>query len=680
MIFNRLYFNRGILYQNFRQHGWLGLIYLLLLLLSLPLDIGTAYRENAEKINSLFMVRGELLWFFAISIPVVIGLFLFRYIQAGGPSDLYHSLPLKRKHLLTMNLLTGFVMILVPIWITAGITGWVSALLEEPAYIFDGRAVWMWGLTMSVISLFMFTLTVAVGMCIGQSVLQGLTVYAICLIPLLFWEAFVLHLQRYLLGFPDSALRFDSGKISPIARISTLNNTPPGWNELGIYAALTVILIVLTYIFYRKRHVESATQAITFRIVKPIFRFGFMFTVVLVSGAYFTMIEPRGSEMWGVAGYIIGGIAGYLGAEMIIRKSWLIWSSSLLPRFAVYGIAAALILYVPVADWNGYASNVPTSDRVEKVRIGGDHYIYVDNQSIKMDDDQFYSANAGYIDAVVTLHQKIVDSDPSLRQMGVNRTIRDEEEVRIDYQLKNGKILSRRYYIPTSDFQQELMGVKNWDDYKTTRYETYILDGDVRHIGIRSGYNGDRTAFITNPQLVREFKALLKSEILDQSYEDQQSPWETFASVEIYMNYPDASSSKLMLDRANRSAIYEIKPSYSRLIEWLKENKLYDQLRVSEDEVASAQFIKQEINSPGNLKMVYADPQFIDGNPQGKQMIVTKNKKIISELLQRQRAGFYTDNDTIYQIKLNFIRGQNAYMILKEDDLSENMRAILLDK
>ncbi|GGH57256.1 hypothetical protein GCM10008014_28730 [Paenibacillus silvae] len=677
MIFNRLYFNRGILYQNFRQHGWLGLIYLLLLLLSLPLNIGTAYRENAEKINSLFMVRGELLWFFAISIPVVIGLFLFRYIQAGGPADLYHSLPLKRKHLLTMNLLTGFVMILVPIWITAGVTGWVSAVVKEPAYIFDGTAVWMWGVTMSMVSLFMFTLTVAVGMCIGQSILQGLTVYGICLIPIVFWGVFELHLMRYLLGFPDDAFQYGRTEISPIVRISNLNYAPE-WGELGIYAALTVILVVLTYIFYRKRHVESATQAITFRIVKPIFRFGFMFTVVLVSGAYFTMIEPRGSEFWGVTGYIIGGIAGYLGAEMIIRKSWLIWSRSLLPRFAVYAGAVAIILYVPVADWNGYASNVPTSDRVEKVRIGGDHFTYVDNNYIKMDDDQFYSANTGYIDAVVTLHQKIVDSDLPLRPLGVNRDARDEEEVRIDYQLKNGKTLSRQYYIPTSNFQQELMDVKNRDDYKTTRYETYILDGEVRNIGIRSGYNRDRTAFITNPELIREFKALLKEEILDQSYEDQRSPWETFASVEVYMNIPE-SSSKLMLDGVNRSATYEIKPSYSRLIEWLKENKLYDQLRVSEDEVASAQFIKQEINSPGNVKMVYADPQFIDGNPQGNQMIVTKNKKIISELLQRQRAGFYTDNDTIYQIKLNFIRGQNVYMILKEDDLTEEMRAILLD-
>lgn len=101
--------------------------------------------------------------------------------------------------------------------------------------------------------------------------------------------------------------------------------------ELGIYAAITCILFVLCYVLYARRHVESATQAITFRIVKPIFRFGFMFTLVLLGGAYFTRIAPEGSGVWGIFGYLLGGVVGYIGAEMIIRKTWLIWSSRLLP-------------------------------------------------------------------------------------------------------------------------------------------------------------------------------------------------------------------------------------------------------------------------------------------------------------------------------------------------------------
>ncbi|MDT0121202.1 hypothetical protein Q9R46_00995 [Paenibacillus sp. RRE4] len=676
MTFNRLYFNRGILHQNFRQHGWLGIVYLLLLLVSLPLYIGTQYRDYTEEINSLFRANGEFHWLMAITVPVVMALFLFRYIQAGGPADLYHSLPLQRNHMLTMNLMTGYAMILIPIWITAGVTGWVSAVLDEPTFSFDSTAVWMWGVTMSIVSLFMFTLTVAVGMCIGQSILQGLTVYGISLIPLIFWGTFEMHLKRFLYGYPVDIFRFKIETISPISRMGSLSYAIPGWGEIGIYATLTVVLSTLSYLLYRKRHVESATQAITFQIVKPIFRFGLMFTIVLLSGAYFSMISPGNTEEWGVAGYIIGGVAGYVGAEMIIRKTWLIWNRSLLPQFAVYGIAAALILYVPVADWNGYATNVPSKDNVEKVRIGGDQRIYVDNQIVKLNDEQFYSSSVGYIDAVLTLHHKIVDTRQSLNDRGQNQIIPDQESVRIDYKLKNGKTISRQYTVQETNFQQEFQNMKNFEDYKVVSYGTYALDNDVHSVGIRSRLTSDRAVYISDPQLIREFKALLKTEILNQTYEDQKSHWESYASAEVYQNYRDESH-KQILDNPNLSSTYEIKPTYTRLIAWLKENKLYDQLQVSVDEIASAQFIKQEIDSRGKATLVYPDPQLIDQSLTGKKKVATKNKEIISQLLQRQRSGYYTDQGIFYQIKLNFNKGQNVYMMLKEEDLTEDMKTIL---
>jgi ABC-2 type transport system permease protein len=221
--------------------------------------------------------------------------------------------------------------------------------------------------------------------------------------------------------------------------------------------------------------------------------------------------------------------------------------------------------------------------------------------------------------------------------------------------------------------------MKNWKDYKITRYETYGLDSDVRSIGIRSSILNDRTVYISDPQLVREFNALLKSEILDQTYQDQNSSWESFASADIYPNNVDESSGKQILDRTNSRSTYEIKPTYTRLMAWLKDHKLYDQLQVSVNEIASAQFIKQEIDSPGKVKWVYADSQYINENLNGNRKVATKNKQIISELIQRQRSGVNTNRGTFYQIKLNLVKGQGLYMMLKEEDLTEDMKVILAD-
>lgn len=672
MIFNRLFCNRGILFQNFRQHGWIGILYLLTLLFSLPLYIGTEYREVPQRITSLFQANGEVQILFAITFPVAAGIFLFRYMQSGAPSDLFHSLPLRRKHLLTVNLLTGFVVILVPVWITAAITGWVWAVLDHPAFTFGGSSIWMWGLSMSIYSLFMFMLTVVVGMCIGQSVLQGLTVYALLLLPVVVWFIFSLHLQHYLLGYPYDDVGRNAEKISLVLRMGSISGAPViGW-ELIIYSILTLLFILLSYVFYAKRQVESATQAVTFTLVKPIFRFGLMFTLVLISGAYFTIIAPRGSSGWGIFGYILGGVVGYIVAEMIIRKTWLIWSSKLLPKMVLYGIVAGLILYVPVASWNGYAARVPELNKVNSIKLGGERYTYTNGVSAKMDDGPFYSSDSEYMKAVIALHQKIVDSDLSLLDDSINPGMRNDEYVFINYKLDNGKVMKRKYYIPEAEFRQELMTLKQTQDYKRVAYDTYKLEEDALSIGIRSTLSPYLKVYISNPQQVREFKELLKQDIMDQTYEEQRSPWQSFAFAEL--NQDSAPSNP---NQPKEMWNFEIKPSYDRVLGWLKENKLYEQLEFSVDEVASAQFVKQEVNSPGNPQLLYPQSEYVDGNAAGNKQIATKNKKIISQLLNRQRSGYQTERDTIYQIKLNVTQGENIYMILKEEDLTEEMKAIL---
>lgn len=675
MIFNRLFCNRGILIQNFRQHGWIGILFLITLLFSLPLYIATEYRDVPQQITSLFQANGEVQILFAITLPVAAGIFLFRYIQSGAPSDLFHSLPLRRKHLLTINLLTGYAMILIPIWITTAITGWVWAVLDQPAFLFDGSTIWMWGLSMSIYSLFMFMLTVAVGMCIGQSVLQGLTVYALVLLPVVVWFIMSLHLQHYLLGYAFEEVGFNAEKLSLVLRVGSISNLPVIRQELIIYAIFAILFIPLTYVLYAKRQVESATQAVTFKLIKPIFRFGLMFTLVLIGGGYFTMIAPRGSAGWGIFGYILGGIVGYIVAEMIIRKTWLIWSSRLLPKLILYGIIAGLILYVPIADWNGYAARVPEMSKVNSIKLGGESYTYSNGVSHKKDDAHLYSNDPEYMGAVIALHQKIVNSDLPLLDDPINTGMRNDESILINYKLDNGKVMKRKYYIPEAEFHQELKTLKQSQDYKRVAFETYKLDEDALSFGIRSAISSYRKVYISNPEQVREFKALLKQDIFDQTYEEQRSPWQSFAYAE--MNQDSTSKDPF---QPREMWNFEIKPSYDRVLAWLKENKLYDQLLVQADEIVSAQFAKQEINSPGSLQWTAPQPEYIDGSLSANKQIATKNKEIISDLLKRQRSGYLTEKDTIYQIKLNVIRGENIYMMLKEEDLTEEMKAILVNQ
>ncbi|MEH7488281.1 hypothetical protein [Priestia megaterium] len=94
-------FNRGMWIQSMRNVGWIGALYTLVLLFILPLQIILRYtgevNENGmytEKLKTLFEVVGSLQFLFMFTVPVVLAIFLFRYIQTKSAADYIHSLPI----------------------------------------------------------------------------------------------------------------------------------------------------------------------------------------------------------------------------------------------------------------------------------------------------------------------------------------------------------------------------------------------------------------------------------------------------------------------------------------------------------------------------------------------------------------------------------------------------------
>lgn len=74
---SRYYFNSSIIRQNFRQHGWIGIIYALGLMFALPLQLFMSIDPNAkpQEIDHLFRISGNVQALFIITIPVAAGLF-----------------------------------------------------------------------------------------------------------------------------------------------------------------------------------------------------------------------------------------------------------------------------------------------------------------------------------------------------------------------------------------------------------------------------------------------------------------------------------------------------------------------------------------------------------------------------------------------------------------------------
>ncbi|MBP1904670.1 ABC-2 type transport system permease protein [Paenibacillus turicensis] len=658
MTSHRLYCNRSILIQNFRQHGWISILYLLALLFVSPLYMLGRTAEDRVSISSLFEVNGTGQGLMILIFPVLAGIFILRYIQSNKQSILIHSLPLRRQHILSTNLISGFIMLLVPIWIVAGFTSILSSVTTL-YYEFSGLIILEWGLVVSIFTLFMFSFTVFVGVCIGQSILQGVITYAFLIFPALMSALIKEHLSFYLKGYYSAVgIRSDDTVISPFIYMTTLGNSAPDITLLLVYCGLIILFTVLSFGLYKLRQVENATQAIAFKFLKPLFRIVMMLGSALIMEEYFSMQWTNWISAWTVAGCILGGLIGLILAEMILLKTWLVPFRVLSKGALIYGTITVLMLYIPVASWNGYSSKIPAIEQIESVSMGHP-YLYMDSYSEGGREPKRYSNDPVYVSAVHQLHEKLIEADfptPSRRF-----DPKGNQLLSIRYKLKDGEELNRNYNLPTSMFEQELLAIFNTDAYKYNENRLYEFDYVIRSITLTSELIPERIIVLSDPQEMDEFKKLLKEEILSQPA--SLKPNDIAPIARIKMSHGDDSN-----DWSG-----EIEPSFDKIRTWLKEKELSERLEVTPEQVESADIALVSIKTPG---FTYPHKDDVKAKMKNIKKISVEDQAIISEVLNRNSRSFESSGEQLFYVALKLKNGQEVYTMVREKNASTALKGL----
>lgn len=656
MTSHRLYCNRSLLIQNFRQHGWISILYLLALLFVLPLYMMGRTAEDRASISSLFEVNGTGQGLMLLIFPVLAGIFILRYIQSNKQSILIHSLPLRRQHILSTNLISGIIMLLVPIWVVAGFTAILSSVTTL-YYGFSGLIVLEWGLAVSIFTLFIFSFTVFVGVCIGQSILQGIVTYAFLIFPALIDVLIKEHLSFYLKGYYASHGIVEP-KISPFIYMTNLGNDIPDLTLLLIYCGLTILFTVLSFGLYKLRQVENATQAIAFGFLKPVFRIVMMLGSALIMEEYFSMQWTSLISAWTVVGCIIGGLIGLILAEMILLKTWLVPFRVLSKGALIYGIITVLMLYIPVASWNGYSNKIPALDQIESVSMGHP-YLYMDRYEGTGREPKRYSNDPVYVSAVQQLHEKLIETDfptPS-RRSGA----KENELISIRYKLKDGGELIRNYNFPTNKFEQELLAIYNTDAYKYNENRLYEFDDLIRSITLTSELIPERIIVISDPQEMEEFKKLLKEEILSQPASLIPNDIAPIARISMSHGYDSNDWSG------------EIEPSFEKTRTWLKEKGLSERIEVTPEQVESADIAMVSIEKSG---ITYPHKDDVKAKMQNIKKISVEDKAIISEILNRNSRTFESSGEQVFYVDLKLKNGQEVYTMVREKNASTALKGL----
>ncbi|MFD2655958.1 DUF6449 domain-containing protein [Gracilibacillus thailandensis] len=616
------YFKKELWKQAFRSFGWIGIGYFLALLFLLPLQIIMVKTKNdpndinyyRQNIDSLFGLNGEIQGVLFLIIPVLAAVFTSRYMHVKGSADFIHSLPLRRSQLFAHQFLIGYMMILIPVCITACVLFVLSGVMDV-AFIYQSNDILNWFYETLTFTTFLYAIAYFVGTLTGMSVVQGGLSFIFIIFPAGISMLINENLNMLLEGFSVHNASFFSfsSNLTPIWWFMELSNKSnleiANW-IYGIYWLISVIFIGISLILYRIRPIESANQTIAFPLLKPIFKFGVTFCFMLLGGVYFGAVQQQ-SEGWMIFGYICGALFGYLLAKMLIQKTWRVFDQW--KGFMIYiGISIVVILSV-MFDWYGFEANVPEKGEVEGIYFVEQNTFnnwYGGRLDQKL--EQSNITNPELMEKVINLHEYILAND-HIGQYQENIYMEKSTDIEIIYHLKNGKRMVRQYFIPSMDEVEEYVKpILESIEYKQSSLD-WLNDKNNRISSVTvSGY--DYRQQVTDQYTINKITDALKQDYLKTSYEEM-------THSRLY-----GESKYLEFEVESEQTYFYHVPllnSYSKVLEVLEQEELDRGLTIHSTDVSMVAIS----NTQKNEEIVYELPHMekIDRN---KWMLVEDSEQI----------------------------------------------------
>ncbi len=580
--------NRGLFIQNIRGLSWIGILYTILMFFYLPIHIimqqNNPYVPHWTSDNELDRIFPEYHWMTMWVIPIILAVFLFRYLNIKKSTEYIHSLPIKRVALFHQQLLFGILTLVIPVLLT---TIFVCVLkmtmTNTPSY----TVLFTWAGTTIFLTIFFFFVAVFVGIFTGMSLMHGALSYLIFVLPSGVFALIILSLQKSIFGLTANMyVNHLMGDEIPLIRTISLNRELLSTKEYLMYGLFLIGCYIFALIAYKKRPIESATQAIAFPVFRPIFKYGMTFCAMLTGGVYFG--NSSNNSSWTITGYVFGAIIGYIVAEMILEKTFRIFGNwkGIVIFTAVMIVISLLFPFIT----NNYENKVPELADIKQVYVGYSYhevkeflktadrniaYKELSSRSENITPSTMFIRETNNIEAVRQLHQAIIQT----KKQSVQESNRN---LFIMYDLKNGKKLSRQYTLPTKlvrsvrngdrlyvisdELTKKLTPLYDSLEYKTLNNAVLRIKDITKIDKIRfefaepeTEYEGSTIKYfdIVNHKEIVEVISILQEEIKKSSFKNEENIVQNEENINMLMKHGDGT-------------IYaSISGSYTTLKQWI---------------------------------------------------------------------------------------------------------------
>jgi ABC-2 type transport system permease protein len=551
------FINRAILLNDLKRFWWIGAGYLLGML-SVPLAIQSAYTQIEKAVgtpNSQMLVN-QLLQVFQLTaprlqpvllilVPIFTGLMLFQYLQDGRAADMFHALPVKRSTLYGTHVLSGLLLLYVPLVITGLASGMVIIGLGITQAGILNILAWL-GLAL-LFNLLFFLLSVAVGMVTGMSVVQGALALLLLLLPSGLGMLLLANAKMYIYGFAlDYYGMRVSTAVSPLFQMFQVATIQAG--TVIAYLLLCVVLYLLGLYLYRRRRLEAAGEAIAFGFLRPVFQYGLAFCVMLLAGYYFSHAQ-NGSPGWTYCGYLLGSLVAYLLCEALLRKSPFVFHRRAVRGYGVFALVMVLLVAWLNYGLGGFEQRLPALNQVQSVYLGNVFPIPGASSAVTVTQGptpQGYQTlllpqpvyqDAASIADIYALHQALIADRSREKALGLASESRAQTTTPLCliYNLKNGGHLVRQHHVNLSGYVRQLKPFYESREYKYLHNPILLVNpADVTALSITPEPTGRGVQLADRAQL-RQAVAALQSDILQQTYENMTSGRPQWAFMDILL-------------------------------------------------------------------------------------------------------------------------------------------------
>lgn len=460
--------NKTVVRKDITRFFPLWLAYLVLVILYFP-AAHPYWADTQVSFARWLFNQGEGFSILNVGYAILVALFLFGGLFRSRSAYMLGAYPIRRETWFGSHVLSGLLVSLIP----NAIAG-LGCLLMPNA---PAGAVGLWFLTLTLEYVFVFGVTAVAVSCtgnvIGAGILTSLLLLGLSVAEqiLRFWLTPLIYGLRPLRGslwlirispifwfFNDTLISY-SGYWDAPQGASFTDYLSVSWLHMGILLAVCLGLLALALILFRKRPTESAGDLLSFSLLKKVFPYVFgLYFGLLFGSILLDCLNYQGdANIWQrnyapVLLCLIGTAAvGFFAGSMLLHKSFRVFRlRNFLSAAALAAVLGTCVLCCRF-DWFGIADRIPEQEQVDSVAL---------YSTVITDEDE--------IAEVLALHKILIEEREELQDRNESRYhwntsenwdagtsaaieqkpyMEDYSPVDISYTLKNGKTLTRRYWL-----------------------------------------------------------------------------------------------------------------------------------------------------------------------------------------------------------------------------------------